>query len=179
MKLSEAAKKRKNKLADDRLKIMGEIIESIRTLKQYTWEQIFMKLALSIRVEEDKAQTSILRVRSVTTSLSKTSIYVSLLITMYLILYISYISYFYSVVGGNDLTADKVFSSILILSILRAWCVVRFSEGIHFVVNFGLAQKRVIDILTIKEIYNPKTAKDLSSQIIEMEDITLRPIQDE
>jgi hypothetical protein len=55
VKLTEKPKKVKNTSADNRIRIMGEIIETIRILKQYTWEQLFMKIAISIREQEVEA----------------------------------------------------------------------------------------------------------------------------
>jgi len=140
-KLSEQPRSEKNEVADQRIKYTNEFIENIRLIKLYAWEKTLKKVIEKLRDSEVLGFKKLAKIDSFSMMLTESCTYICVLVTC--IVY---------VLSGGILSAEKVYTSILILNFSRYWVNYCAHKGLMFVINIKLMNKRLEEILQIKDI---------------------------
>jgi len=138
--LTEAPRKENKKTTDERVKFTHEIIEGIRLIKMYAWEELFQQRIESLRQKEYMSFIKMLRIDSIGRNFSIISVYLNILI----------VCIFYTAWDGI-LTPEKVYASMMILMYLSS-ALLSSHSGRMSLVNFRMITKRVQDLLTIKDV---------------------------
>jgi len=140
--------RRENKLlTDERIKFTNEVIENIRLIKMYAWEEPFQKNIQSLRQKEYGTFIKVLTFDALGRNCSTISVYWSILL----------ICMVFTNFGGI-LSPDKVYGSMIVLGFLSVTGLMFFHLGRMFVVNFSLTLKRVEQILNIQDILESETS---------------------
>lgn len=138
--LSTVPHEKKNQLTDERVKITGEIIDSMRLMKMYSWEFVFRDIINILRRKEIKLMKKI----TVFEILTRTVAFSIQIIGVFLI----WMTY---VLLGNELTVSLVFSSSSLIFIIKEWCM-SFAFGLNFVNTAKIVFKRIEDLMNEPEM---------------------------
>lgn len=141
-KLSGKYMKKKNAITDERIKLTDEMLEGIRIIKMYGWDIYFKQLIQKTRKKEERLLTKLgyaeyfggHMMARLTPALGSFLIFIT-----------------YGLMD-NTLTADKVYSTIILLSLLRNSVVMFASMAFKFAIETNLTFQRIIQLLEIKEI---------------------------
>ena len=146
--------RRKNLVTDERIKLTNEMIEGIRLLKMYAWDLQFVEMIQNLRTKE----ISLMKKIGYTEFFAgHTLSRLSPILGTFLI----FITYGLT---GNHLTADKVYSALILLSYLRGAAVNFCSSAFKFLVEAKITFQRIRQILDISESEaGSRTEHDLPS----------------
>ncbi|XP_049951742.1 ATP-binding cassette sub-family C member 4-like [Schistocerca serialis cubense] len=130
--------------ADNRIRLMNEIITGIQVIKMYAWEKPFEKMVELARRNEVKALRGSSYLRGV---------YMAFMVfTERTSLYITVIAY---VLLGNTITADRVFSLAQFFNLLQLCMAICYPQAVQ-----SLAETRVsisrIELFLLQEEHIPK-----------------------
>ncbi|CAF0910972.1 unnamed protein product [Rotaria sordida] len=128
------------RVTDERIKIMSEIIQSMRIVKMYCWETAFNKRICHLRKREILQYTLYSLVDCIQILLSNNSTNISLLIT-------------FGTMWLLNIQFDTRFFVIAccILNFMRIYVIEYFSLGIRFLANYLAARKRIESFLSLDE----------------------------
>mgnify|MGYP002623134508 CR=1 FL=1 len=150
----------KNKLADERIKMTNELIESIRLLKMYAWEMNFMQNIFKLRDKEVRKQKKILWIEGAANGLSQTSQAVAS--------FLIFLTYWGT---GHDLNVGLVFPTFYLMGLFRNNCVNFVSKGLNFLSESKILLRRVNDIMEMSEIEKNNSEDPKNPEnVIEMSD---------
>ncbi|CAM4856859.1 unnamed protein product [Rotaria socialis] len=150
------------KLKDQRIKMMNEILNGIKVLKLYAWEQAFIRRINDVREKELKC----LRQKAFLNAVSS-AIWAFAPILVCIATFAAYV--FSS--EDNILTAEKAFVSLALFNLLRFPLVV-FPTIINSIIEANVSNKRIQKFLNNEEIDEAaviKTAIDSEHNIIKIE----------
>ena len=133
---SETAKK-----TDIRIKIMSEIIQGIKVIKMYAWENSFAELAADARREEIK----IIQKTCLYTSINIIFNFASSRVVMVLI----FSTYVFL---GGIVTAEKAFLTLAFYNVVRLSMTFFFPFAIQFISETSISIKRIQDFLLMEEV---------------------------
>ncbi|XP_041433359.1 multidrug resistance-associated protein 1 isoform X2 [Xenopus laevis] len=130
------------KQKDGRIKIISEILQGIKVLKLYAWENAFMKKVTEFRLQELKAvKTGALLLSGALAVFVASPFWVSL--TMF--------GVFLSIDEKNVLDAEKAFVTIILLNILRI-PLRMFPMAITLFVQSSVSLKRMVKYFSAEEL---------------------------
>ena len=132
--------KKRNKFADERIKISSEAIDGIRTIKMYGWEDAISKILIEKKVAENNyiAKMNYLIFTEISVS-SFSSVFSFFLL---LIIYVKF---------GNEIDYSLIFSSLQIFDFLKTYCILHFSKGISGLFELKVIIERIVEIMNIEE----------------------------
>jgi ATP-binding cassette, subfamily C (CFTR/MRP), member 4 len=143
----------RNGTTDERVKLTNEIIECIRLIKMYAWEAPLRSIISKIRSRELQNMFKLFRIEISGSSISEQVTFLS-----------SFIMFsFYATYSGSYLSPEKVYASMMIMGVVRMWCINMPHQGYVFRNNAKNIEKRITDILNIPDII---TLDDTSAQIV-------------
>ncbi|OXU18927.1 hypothetical protein TSAR_000783 [Trichomalopsis sarcophagae] len=126
---------------DERVRLMGEIINGIHVIKMYTWEKPFENLVSLARRYEIDVITWMSYLRGVNISsnafVDRTCLYFTIM------------AY---VLAGNVISANKVFSMVQYFTILQHLLVYNYPRAIFNVAEAQVSVKRIEKFLMLQEI---------------------------
>ena len=143
--LSEAPRREKNLVTDQRIKYTTEFIENIRLIKLYAWEKPLRAIITSLRDKEVVLLKKLGNIDSIARTFSESASYVAILIKS--------VAYVYS---GGVLTPEKIYTSFIILALAKFWIIFCFHMGRMFIVGTRITSQRVEDILGVKDVTEMK-----------------------
>ncbi|KAL4437733.1 hypothetical protein ABPG74_012408 [Tetrahymena malaccensis] len=132
--------------SDERIKLINEIIEGIRIIKIYGWEEAMKNIINKIRSEEVQLNIKAYAFQFVERALSSSVILFSLSLT-YIIIYYQ---------GSFTLNIATIFSTIQTLSYLKINVIQFYGQGFSYIFELQIFLKRFIDIFNIKDITQQK-----------------------
>jgi len=138
---TESIRVEKNVITDERIKLTNELIECVRLIKMYAWEEAFKNAIQLLRNQEVAKVVKLKILEAVGQSVSFTSSQSSLIIMCII----------YSINGGT-LSPQKIFTTLMILNFVRIWGVTFFHFGIMFITNAKVMKTRIEDILAIDDV---------------------------
>ncbi|XP_056648204.1 ATP-binding cassette sub-family C member 4-like [Diorhabda sublineata] len=142
------------KLTDERLQRMQETLSTIKTIKMYTWEQIFAKKIEEARVRELKtllkAAYSKLSLAISSNLVARFSLYA--VIMMYIWMY-------------HDMEADDIYYIIKIFGALRVAMETDFAMGFTKLGELSASLNRIDNILKLEEIPEINDVPDDKPQV--------------
>ena len=139
--LSEKPRDEKNQLTDQRIKSANEFIENIRLIKLYAWEKPLRNMIEKLRTSEVKVLNKLANINAVSMMMTESCTYICLLIT----------SIIYLLTGGV-LSAEKIYTSALVLSFSRFWVNFCFHRGLMYLVSVRLICARLEEVLNVKQV---------------------------
>ncbi|EDV27233.1 uncharacterized protein TRIADDRAFT_54972 [Trichoplax adhaerens] len=134
------------KYADERVKIMNEIITGMRVIKMYAWEKSFAKVVTAIRKKEIKHILRIAYMRAFLVTMQ--------FVSPLLMLYFSVVMYG---LFGNRLDIVKIFTVFSLLQGIRTMIIFCVPESIQNASETSVSLKRIGDYLLSEELHNPDT----------------------
>lgn len=144
-------------IADRRVKIMNEILQGIKAVKFYAWEQPFTKGVTDIRREELKVYGRTIVVRSGFITL--------MMIIPTLIAVVTFT--FFTAVFHNELLPERVFTGIALLNQLRA-PVMMLPMVINALIDAKIAAKRIelfLDLEDTESSAGPKSRANIDGDV--------------
>ncbi|CAF4718803.1 unnamed protein product [Rotaria sp. Silwood1] len=128
------------KITDQRIKIMSEIIKSMRIVKMYCWESAFERKICHIRTREIIKTTLFMMCTCIETVLSHSYISITFLMM-------------YGTMWSFDMKFDtRVFTlSYVLVNYTRQSCINYFNFAIRDLLNYMAAQKRIRTFLLLDE----------------------------
>ncbi|CAD8116773.1 unnamed protein product [Paramecium sonneborni] len=126
---------------DKRFKITNELVEGIRLIKMYAWEQAFRKMILTARGEEFKCLLKVVLRSGIDRLFTLISqIWASLL--FFIILHY----------GGyrSEIKVAEMISTLQLLSFLKLNCVYMVSYGIQSFIQIKVSFERIANILNLQ-----------------------------
>ncbi|XP_052505998.1 LOW QUALITY PROTEIN: ATP-binding cassette sub-family C member 4-like [Budorcas taxicolor] len=149
-------------LTDDRIRIMGEFITGIKTIKMYAWENIFGNLITSLRREEISRilKSSYLRGMNLASffAISKIMIFVTFITNELL---------------DNQITASQVFVVVTLFEALRFSSTLYFPMAVEKVSEAVVSIRRIKTFLLLDEIpeLHPQLPSD-GERTVDVQDFT-------
>lgn len=142
------------KITDDRVKLTQEVLQGIRVIKYYAWEESFLNALNKLRDKEMKYIRLLLMIRSGITGVS-----------MAIPMFASILTFIvYSLTGGS-LTPDVIFPSLALFSILRLPLIL-LPMVISILTDASVSMKRIQEFLLAEELdFLPKVNPDSDSAI--------------
>ncbi|EAR89965.1 ABC transporter family protein (macronuclear) [Tetrahymena thermophila SB210] len=132
--------------SDERIKLINEIIEGIRIIKIYGWEEAMKNIINKIRSEEVQLNIKAYFFQFVERAMSSSVVLFSLSLTFIIIYY----------QGSYTLNLANIFSTIQTLSYLKINVVQFYGQGFSYIFELQIFLKRFIDIFNIKDITQQK-----------------------
>ncbi|CAF1354990.1 unnamed protein product [Rotaria sordida] len=128
------------KITDERVKIMSEIIKSMRIVKMYCWESAFERKICHIRTREIIKTTLFMMYTCIETVLSNS--YISIIFLM-----------MYGTMWSLNMKFDtRIFTlSYVLINYTRQSCISYFNFAIHDLLHYMAAQKRIRRFLLLNE----------------------------
>jgi ABC-type multidrug transport system fused ATPase/permease subunit len=136
-------KAKQSGIADERMRLLSNLVEGIKVIKMYSWESAFFKLIFRQRSKEIDLQIKSSLLNSVTYAVS-TNAYA----TIWLVTFAVYKAL------GNDLVLADVFSAISILTMVHFYNITIMIFGLFNFYFTLIGTKRLTDVLQAKEIDN-------------------------
>ncbi|CAB4387319.1 unnamed protein product [Rhizophagus irregularis] len=154
MKTLAKTRGKASKITDDRVKLTQEVLQGIRVIKYYAWEESFLNALNKLRDKEMKYIRLLLIIRSGITGVS-----------MAIPMFASILTFIvYSLTGGT-LTADIIFPSLALFSILRLPLIL-LPMVITILTDSSVSIKRIQELLLAEELDSlPKVNPDSDSAI--------------
>eukprot|EP00045_Choanoeca_perplexa_P017109 m.242188 g.242188 ORF g.242188 m.242188 type:complete len:1449 (-) comp17453_c0_seq21:1230-5576(-) len=127
-------------VTDERVKVVNEVLGGMRVLKMYGWEEPFRQLVQRIRGQELKTirQTNVIRGSNMAFYFISGTLTAFLSLMTYDLL-------------GNELTAEKVFTSISVLQSIRLSIALFFPIGVQSASEIGVTMRRIENFLRLPE----------------------------
>ena len=147
---SETAKK-----TDIRIRLMSEIIQGIKVIKMYAWENSFAKLAADARREEIKIIQKTLLYKSINAIFS----FVSSRIVMVLI----FSTYVFL---GDTLSVEKAFMTMAFYNIVESSMTYFFPLAIQFISETSISIKRIQNFLLMEEVRETSSTNVIETTLI-------------
>ncbi|KAK5580209.1 hypothetical protein RB653_000222 [Dictyostelium firmibasis] len=125
---------------DQRIKVVNEMFQAIKTIKLYAWEDYFAQKMMSKRGEEIKFLTQFIRFR-----------YSLIVVVQSIPTIISIFMFTVYYLVNSKLPADKIFAAVAYLNIIR----VPFTflpYGYNIYIQFKVSIERVVNFLNMDEI---------------------------
>ncbi|KAL4483821.1 hypothetical protein ABPG72_006196 [Tetrahymena utriculariae] len=132
--------------SDERIKLINEIIEGIRIIKIYGWEEAIKQIINKIRSEEVQLNIKAYAFQFIERALSSSIVLFSLSLTFIIIYY----------QGSYTLNLANIFSTIQTLSYLKINVISFYGQGFSYIFELQIFLKRFIDIFNIKDITQQK-----------------------
>ncbi|CAG8752395.1 3801_t:CDS:2, partial [Acaulospora colombiana] len=101
-------RRKAQKVTDERVKLTQEILQGIRVIKYYAWEDSFLENLNKLREKEIGLIRRLLVIRAVILGISSV-----------IPVFASILSFIVFVLAGGDLTTDVVFASLALFNIVR------------------------------------------------------------
>ncbi|CAF1384435.1 unnamed protein product [Rotaria sordida] len=141
------------KITDERVKIMSEIIKSMRIVKMYCWESAFERKIRHIRTREVMKTTLFMMFTCIETVLSNS--YINIIFLM-----------MYGAMWTFNIKFDTGLFTLLyvLLNYTRQCCITFFNFAIHDVLNYIAAQKRIRTFLLLDESERDNRLLSISSK---------------
>lgn len=139
----------KNPITDERVKLTNEMIEGIRLLKMYGWEQQYAESIAKTRTKEV----------ALLTKLGYCDYFGGHMLARLAPAFGSFIIFLTYYYMGGTLTASKVYSTIIMLSFLRSATVLYSSTSLRFIAEIRLTFKRIIQLLEVAELDHNKRSE--------------------
>ncbi|KAL4496446.1 hypothetical protein ABPG72_014676 [Tetrahymena utriculariae] len=133
--------------SDERIKLINEILEGIRIVKIYGWEEAIKMIVEKIRSEEIRELIKACVLQYIDKSISISSVLLSAALTFMIIYY----------QGPYELNSAKIFSTIEMLSYLRTNLMMYSGYAFGFIFELQIFLKRFIEIYTLKETKQNQT----------------------
>ena len=147
---SETAKK-----TDIRIRIMSEIIQGIKVIKMYAWENSFAKLAADVRKEEIK----IIQKTCLYKSINSIFFFCSSRIIMALI----FSTYVFM---GDILTAEKAFLTLAFYNVVKLSMTNFFPLAIQFISETSISIKRIQNFLLMEEVSETSSTNVIETTLV-------------
>ena len=144
-KKTQPTRSEKSIITDERVKLTNELIECIRLIKMYAWEKTFNQAIKVLREREVAKLFQLKIIGTIGESFAFNSTQTSLLIMCLM----------YALAGGI-LSSEKVYTSLMILNFTSLWGVYHSHSGMMFIAACRVMNKRIEDILFIKDIIEPE-----------------------
>ena len=157
---SETAKK-----TDIRIKIMSEIIQGIKVIKMYAWENSFAELAADARREEIK----IIQKTCLYTSINIIFNFASSRVVMVLI----FSTYVFL---GGIVTAEKAFLTLAFYNVVRLSMTFFFPFAIQFISETSISIKRIQDFLLMEEVSETSSTNVITTLVGKTGSVRLKEI---
>ncbi|EDV27235.1 uncharacterized protein TRIADDRAFT_22762, partial [Trichoplax adhaerens] len=129
------------KYADERIKVMNEIITGMRVIKMYAWEKSFAKYISNVRKNEIKHAFRIAYLRAVSISMQ--------FVSPALMLFCSVVVYG---LFGNHLDVARIFTVYSLVQGIRAIFMFIIPESIQNIKEASISLKRIEDFLLSDEL---------------------------
>lgn len=155
-RLSVKARKEKNHVTDERVKLTNELIDGIRLLKMYAWDMKFVDMVEEKRAVEVKLLRYITQLENAGRSVSNCSYIVASFLT--------FITYAFAVGPFN---VSQVFPTFFLMAFLRSQCLNLLSLGLNFLAETKLLFERLVILFDLEEISQNRRlyTKDSTNQI--------------
>ena len=141
-KLTERLQSKQMKLKDERVKNMSEILNGIKVIKLYAWEQSFMNLVLCIRHKEVRKLIFLAYLNAISVFLWSCAPFIVALVSF---------AVFVMIDDKNVLDAEKAFVSLACFNILRYPLIV-LPEVFNYLILSMVSIKRVNKYLNAPEL---------------------------
>ncbi|KAF5288562.1 hypothetical protein FQA39_LY15341 [Lamprigera yunnana] len=125
---------------DERIRLTNEVVQGIRLIKMYAWEEHFLKIISSIRLDEMKQLTKVAYLKG-------TFLFYTVFITTSVFLTITTSTLF-----NNEISAEKVFTLTYLLFILGTTLTFFFPQGIAIFGEVIVALRRLTKFLSLDEV---------------------------
>ncbi|KAL4437735.1 hypothetical protein ABPG74_012410 [Tetrahymena malaccensis] len=132
--------------SDERIKLINEIIEGIRIIKIYGWEEAMRRIIDKIRSDEVSYNIKAYISQYSEKAISSSSVLISSCLTFIIIYY----------EGSYELNYAKIFSSIEMLTYIKANIISFCGQGFAYIFELQIFLRRFIDIYNIKDISSHK-----------------------
>ncbi|XP_034007075.1 multidrug resistance-associated protein 4-like [Trematomus bernacchii] len=150
-------------LADNRIRIMNEVVSGIRIIKMYAWEKPFSALVTDVRRKEIRQilKSSYLRGLNMASFFASSKIIVFITFTVYVLL-------------GNTLDASSVFVTVSLYGTIKLTVTLFFPLAIEKLSETAVSVRRIEGFLLLEEIERKscglslKEKKDNSVEIKKM-----------
>jgi len=137
-------------ITDKRIRMMNEVISSMRVIKMYTWEDSFHRVISKLRMDEALEILKAASLRAYTLSM--------IFVTPKLISLVVFCSH---VAMGGQLSASLVFTVLGLFDVIRPTLGVYFIQGLARCVETKISIQRIQDYLLLEE--KQETKEDQSS----------------
>ncbi|CAF4026024.1 unnamed protein product [Adineta steineri] len=153
-------------ITDERLKIMSEIIKSMRIVKMYCWERAFIQKICLIRKREIIQYTYYAICKCIQDIF--TNNYTTLIFLM-----------MYGTMWSLDIILDTRFFAIssCLLGFMRIYCINYFSYAIRDISNYLVARKRIEAFLLLDECERDIRLLSSSNEIEIINNVTTQEVQ--
>ncbi|XP_063987781.1 ATP-binding cassette sub-family C member 5-like isoform X1 [Diachasmimorpha longicaudata] len=128
------------KASDDRISALNEILNGIKLIKMYAWEDPFSENLLAIRGKEKALLEKMTMARSYGSALSVTITLISAIVT-----------FLGHVAGGNNLTAAQAFPVLIIYGNQLKQVLSSIRNGTAHLINSSISCKRMKSALSMAE----------------------------
>ncbi|XP_015521892.2 ATP-binding cassette sub-family C member 5 isoform X1 [Neodiprion lecontei] len=128
------------KISDMRVRLVNEILDYIKLIKMYAWEQSFSQDLLDIRKKERHVLLKTSYCQSLSVSVAPTIPVISTVMTV-----LAHIS------TGSNLTASQVFSYVSLLDSRFAFSLTLFQYGIEAMVSAKISFDRMKSVLLLED----------------------------
>ena len=154
----------KNKVTDDRVRLTNETIDGIRLLKMYGWELSFRDFIKDLRDKEIKYLKKMLSFDNFKLAISYSGYGLG-----------SFLIFLVYTVTGGEVTSEKVFPTLFVMSFLRQVAGGYLALGITFFYDFILffdRVKQIMDLPEVKSVEGTQEAPQSEKNIIEYQNYT-------
>nr|CAD7196531.1 unnamed protein product [Timema douglasi] len=127
-------------VSDERVRLMTDILNSIKLIKMYTWEKYFSKNLFDIRTRERNLLQKTAYCQSLSISMAPTVPVISAIVT-----FLAHIS------AGNNLTAAQAFPLISVLGNQLKDALSRIREATKALIDSSIAFTRIKGLLLLDE----------------------------
>jgi ATP-binding cassette subfamily C (CFTR/MRP) protein 1 len=154
MKTLAKTREKAAKITDDRVKLTQEVLQGIRVIKYYAWEESFLDSLNKLRDKEMQYIRLLLIIRSGITGFA-----------MVIPVFASILTFVVYSVRGGELTADIIFPSLALFSILRLPLIL-LPMVIATLTDASVSVKRVQELLLAEQLDSlPKVNPDSDSAV--------------
>ncbi|KAF9067926.1 multidrug resistance-associated ABC transporter [Rhodocollybia butyracea] len=133
------------KITDNRVRLTTEVLQGIRLIKAYAWEEFYVSQIYKFRKQE------IARIRK--TSIARAALIALVTFIPVLASILSFVTY---ALSGHDLNVAIIFSSLQFFNIIRA-PLIFFPVVLSALSDFLVAMGRISKFLTAEELEEPYT----------------------
>ncbi|KAI8897614.1 P-loop containing nucleoside triphosphate hydrolase protein, partial [Globomyces pollinis-pini] len=158
-KLMVKYRKRSNSYTDSRLKYLHEILQGIKVIKIYTWEEKFMELLAKVRSIEIGESKKFAIIGESTAGMTQTVPAIAMLFT--------FISY---ALMGNELTASKIVPSLSIFYALRT-PIMYIPFSLDYAINSWISLGRISSFLAADELLEETVNETTTNSSFELKNV--------
>lgn len=117
---------------DERVLLIGEIINGIRVIKMYVWEKYFEKMVYQARKREIDMIIKLFHLRAINFAMAMFSDRIALFCTIAVYVWL-----------GNLATADKIFSTVHFFLLIRRFASKLFPDAVFYTYTAEITRKRM------------------------------------